>query len=30
MIKEARLYNEEKTLSSIHDAGKTGHLYIKK
>jgi len=30
MTKEARLYNEEKTVSSIHGAGKTGQLYIKK
>ena len=29
MTKEARLYNEEKTVSLIHSAGKTGQLYIK-
>ena len=30
MIKEARRYNEEKTVSSINAAGKTGQLHIKK
>jgi len=28
--KEARLYNGEKTVSSISDAGKTGQLQVKK
>ena len=26
--KEARIYNEEKTVSSISGAGKTGQLYV--
>ena len=30
MIKEARIYNGEKTASSISDAGKTGQLHVKK
>ena len=30
MTKEARLYNEEKTASSISGARKTGKLHIKK
>ena len=29
MTKEARIYNEEKTVSSISGAGKTGQLYVK-
>ena len=29
LIKEARIYNGEKTASSISGAGKTGQLYIK-
>ena len=29
VIKEARIYNAEKTASSISGAGKTGQLYIK-
>ena len=28
--KEARLYNGEKTVSSINGAGKTGQLHMKK
>ena len=27
--KEARVYNEEKTVSSISGAGKTGQLHVK-
>ena len=30
LIKEARLYNGEKTASSISGAGKTGQLHVKK
>ena len=29
LIKEARIYNGEKTASSISGAGKTGQLYVK-
>ena len=29
LIKEARIYNGEKTVSSISGAGKTGQLYVK-
>ena len=29
MIKEARIYNGEKTASSISGAGKTGQLHVK-
>ena len=29
MTKEARLYNREKTVISISDAGKTGQLHVK-
>ena len=29
MTKEARIYNEEKTVSSIIGAGKTGQLNVK-
>ena len=29
MIKNARIYNGEKTVSSISDTGKTGQLYQK-
>ena len=29
LIKEARIYNGEKTVSSISDAGKTGQLHVK-
>ena len=29
MIKETRIYNGEKTVSSISGAGKTGQLYEK-
>ena len=29
MIKEARIFNREKTVSSISDAGKTGQLHVK-
>jgi len=29
MTKEARIYNREKTVSSIHGAGKTGQLHVK-
>ena len=29
LIKEARLYNGEKTVSLINDAGKTGQLHVK-
>ena len=29
LIKEARVYNGEKTASSISSAGKTGQLHIK-
>ena len=29
MIKEASIYNGEKTVSSISGAGKTGQLYVK-
>jgi len=29
MAKEARIYNGEKTLSSISGAGKTGQLHVK-
>ena len=28
--KEARIYNVEKTVSSISDAGKTGQFYVNK
>ena len=30
LIKEARIYNGEKTASSISGAGKTGQLHVKK
>ena len=30
MTKETRLYNGEKTVSSINGAGKTGQLHVKK
>ena len=30
LIKEARIYNGEKTTYSISDAGKTGQLHVKK
>ena len=30
MMKQARLYNGEKTVSSINGAGKTGLLHVKK
>ena len=30
MTKEARIYNGEKTVSSISGAGKTGQLHVKK
>ena len=30
MTKEARIYNGEKTASSISGAGKTGQLHVKK
>ena len=30
MTKEARLYNREKTLSSVSGAGKNGQLHAKK
>ena len=29
MTKEVRIYNGEKTISSICGTGKTGHLHIK-
>ena len=29
MTKEAKIYNEEKTVSSVSGAGKTGQLHIK-
>ena len=29
MTKEARIYNEEKTVSSISVTGKTGQVYVK-
>ena len=29
MIKEARIYNGNKTVSSISSAGKTGQLHVK-
>ena len=29
LIKEAGIYNGEKTASSISDAGKTGQLHVK-
>ena len=29
MTKDVRLYNEEKTVSSISGAGKTGQIHIK-
>ena len=29
LTKEARIYNGEKTVSSISSAGKTGQLYVK-
>ena len=29
LLKEARVYKEEKTASSISGAGKTGQLYVK-
>ena len=29
MIKEARIYNAEKTVSSINSGGKTGQLHVK-
>ena len=29
LTKEARIYNGEKTASSISGAGKTGHLHVK-
>jgi len=30
MTKEIRIYNGEKTVSSINDAEKTGQLHVKK
>ena len=30
MTKEARIYNEEKKISSIKSAGKTGQIHVKK
>ena len=30
MTKEARIHNEEKTVSSTNGAGKAGKLYVKK
>ena len=30
MAKEARIYNGEKTASSVNGAGKTGQLHVKK
>ena len=30
MTKEARIYNEEKTVSSTNNAGKTGQPHVKK
>ena len=30
MTKEARLYNGEKIISSIHGAGKTGQVHVRK
>ena len=30
MIKETRIYNREKAVSSINSAGKTGQIYVKK
>jgi len=29
MIKEARIWNEEKTVPSLSGTGKTGQLYVK-
>ena len=29
LTKEARIYNGEKTASSINGAGKTGQIYVK-
>ena len=29
LIKDARIYNREKTASSISSVGKTGQLYVK-
>ena len=29
MVKEARIYNGEKTVSSVNGAGKTGQLHVK-
>ena len=29
LIKEARIYNEEETVSSISGAGKTGQVHVK-
>jgi len=29
MTRKARIYNEEKTVSSMNGAGKTGQLYAK-
>ena len=29
LINEARIYNGEKTASSVNGAGKTGHLHVK-
>ena len=29
MTKEARIYNGEKTVAAITDAGKTGQLHVK-
>ena len=29
MTKEAKIYNGEKTVSSVSGAGKTGQLYVK-
>jgi len=29
MTKEARIYNREKTISSVSGAGKTGWLHVK-
>ena len=29
LTKEARIYNEEKTASSVNGAGKTGQLHVK-
>ena len=29
MTEKARIYNEEKTVSSVRSAGKTGQLHVK-